>query len=445
MGFDGQYATGEILLKLEQSKVFQEFRGQIRAEVREAPIRPEVNAVERRNFRPTRVVAVDGSIVTTPLNNGFPMAEASLVTVSIVSIDLQKLQDLEDTIPHPGVFFEMEKANTHEGVLPGANVIHRDRPGDTPSKYVREEVHRLFNARLDPSHETLLETVRALSANRTAQRLPKCPIEGCDRDLLFGQGPYPCNCPNQEELFETDAFRFIERFSEVSSNGEAHGSVRHVLEVVSFVNFLRFFAARTERLHYLRDNVFVLDGPLAVFGTPAWLAPLIRTELTRINDICQASGFNLAVFGFEKSGAFVDHFERLDFCPERGPRSYYPSGSAITPDARYINRYIALRPDDSKPHGQDTYFGRKVMYKTASGEHAVITTGMVTEAAQDFHRTDAECFPRLGDMLDVLDHLATYLFKDGFMPLVRAHAHAAIPLTRGADIIRSLFAEQNGG
>src|SRR4051794_12353609 len=117
-------------------------------------------------------------------------------------------------------------------------------------------------------------------------------------------------------------------------------------------------------------------------------------------------------------------------------RSRHAPRTAFGLDADYINRYIALRPLDSKPHGQDTYFGRKVLYKTAAGEHAVMATAMATTTSEDFIRCDLVCYPWLGDMLNVLDQLATYLHRDGFMPLVRAHAHAAIPLKRGADIIR---------
>jgi hypothetical protein len=131
-------------------------------------------------------------------------------------------------------------------------------------------------------------------------------------------------------------------------------------------------------------------------------------------------------------------------CPERGPRGRYPRGIAFAPDAAYINRNIVLRPVVAKPHGVDTYFGRKLFYKTSAGAHAVVTTAMINEASEDFQRCDADCYPRLGDMLDVLDHLATHLYRDGFMPLVRAHAHAAIPLRRGADIIRTLFREVAG-
>ncbi len=140
-----------------------------------------------------------------------------------------------------------------------------------------------------------------------------------------------------------------------------------------------------------------------------------------------------------KHGAFAEQFEHLVFSPADGLRGKWPVGTAFAVDAEYINRSITLRPPKSKPHGADTYFGRIVLYKTRYGEHAEITTAMTNEASQDFRRTEMECYPRLGDTLNVLDDLATYLYRDGFVPLVRAHAHAAILLRQGADMIRSLF------
>lgn len=69
----------------------------------------------------------------------------------------------------------------------------------------------------------------------------------------------------------------------------------------------------------------------------------------------------------------------------------------------------------------------------------MLNTAMLSKHSQNFLNDDLECFHRLGDALDVMDELATYLYRDGFMPLVRAHANAAIPLRRGTDIMRSLF------
>ncbi len=406
-------------------------------------IAPRVLSVQRRNWSPTRVIAIDGSTVSEPLVNGFPMAEASLIKVAVVRVDLSKLTTLsDDEIPSPRIFYEMERASTFDLVMPGANVVRENVANDTPKGFFREAAFDAFDARLDDKHETLLETVRSMVGGPHRPRSPAaCPVEGCEERLEAGIGTYSCSCSRAAALYETDSFRFAERFSEVSTNGEAHGEVRHVIEVISLLNMLRYFAKDRKNIGYLRDAVLILDGPLALFGHPAWLTPYVRAELKRINGLCRAEGFDMAVFGYEKSGAFVDHFDRLDMCPELGPRGRYPSGTALAPDAAYINRNIALRPPDAKPHGTDTYFGRKLFYKTSSGAHAVVTTAMINEASEDFRRCDEDCFPRLGDMLDVLDHLATHLYRDGFMPLVRAHAHAAIPLRRGADIIRTLFRE----
>ena len=453
MPFENEFASGESLLTLETSltasRAFREFRGQIRIEPPAGGGGPPlVIDVPRRNWTPSRVIAFDGSTVSEALVNGFPMAEASLVKVSVVRVDLSKLTSQpEDEIPSPRVFYDMERASTFDLVLPGANIVRSGVPDDSPKAYFREAAFDAFDAKLDDSHETLLETVRDIVARAARPRSnpPACPIEGCEERLTPGTGAYTCSCPRGATLFETDAFRFVERFNEVASNGESHGEVRHVLEVVSLLNMLRYFARDPARIGYLREAVFILDGPLALFGHPAWLTPYVRTELQRINALCRAEGFDLAVLGYEKSGAFVDHFDRLDMCPDRGPRGRHQNRTAFAPDAVYINRNIALRPDDAKAHGTDTYFGRKIFYKTASGGHAVITTGMVNDASTNFRRCDAECFPRLGDMLDVLDHLATHLHRDGFMPLVRAHAHAAIPLRRGGDIIRTLFRDVSNG
>jgi hypothetical protein len=453
MPFENEIASGESLLTLETSlstsRAFREFRGQIRIE---PPVGgggpPQVIDVPRRNWTPWRVIAFDGSTVSEPLVNGFPMAEASLVKVSVVRVDLSRLASLpEDEIPSPRLFYDMERASTFDLVLPGANIVRSDVANDSPRTYFREASFGAFDAKLDDSHETLLETVRDVVACAPWARSspPACPVDGCEERLAWGTGVYICPCARSATLYETDAFRFSEGFNEVGSNGEVHGEVRHALEVVSLLNMLRYFARDPARIGYLREAVFILDGPLALFGHPAWLTPYVRLELRRINNLCRAEGFDLALFGYEKSGAFVDHFDRLDMCSDNGPRGRHPNRTVFAPDAAYINRNIALRPANAKPHGADTYFGRKIFYKTGSGGHAVITTGMVNDASTDFRRCDMDCFPRLGDMLDVLDHLATHLHQDGFMPLVRAHAHAAIPLRRGGDIIRTLFRDVSTG
>lgn len=437
MPFRNEHASGDSLIRLENSASLKAFKATIlNQDGRRDPIEPLV--VERRSWVPTRVIAIDGSNLSVKVQNGFPGAEAGLVQISVVSIDLSQLAAVpQQEIPRPKLFHDMESAVTVDAVLPGANVVRAGENEDLPRRFFRQCVHEALNSTISGSHETLLDTYRAITASRPESDI-RCPGDGCEGRVSPGTGQHSCSVCG-ESILETDALRLHERFNEVGSNGEVHGEVRHILEVLVLLNILRFFAT-DERAHFLRDCAFVLDGPLAIFGQPAWLTPYVRKEIRRINDVARrVNGTDVVLLGIEKSGQFVAHFEDLDWSTEKGPRGQFPNSSALALNDAYVKRNIILSPEDSKPHGQATYFGRKILYKTRAGEHAVANVAILNEAGADFARNDAECYPRLGDVLDVLDRLATYLYQDGFMPLVRAHAHAAIPLVRGSDIIASLF------
>lgn len=433
--------SGESLLALQKSKALEDFEGVV-GEADSSPDFdvPPIADVYRRVWLPTRIVAIDASTLTHKVQNGFPGAEASLLMLSVVFIDVSRVAAIDpDEIPSPRIFNELDRAHTLDAVLPGANVVRGGIDGDTPVEFFRKTAHDALSGVLDSSHETLLETLRAISKERHRQSTIRCPIADCDKDYVPGHGEYRCPCDRKEVLFETDALRFHQRFNESGSNGEVHGEVRRVIEVLSLVNVIRFFE-RDDRLHYLKDCAFVLDGPLAVFGQPAWIAPYVREELIRINSKVRSKfGTDILVMGVEKTGQYVSHFRDIDWSDQKGPKGKFLPSTVLIPDAKYINRNIVLRPEDAKPSGADTYFGRKVFYKNKNSAHATLNLAMVNERAADFHCVVEEAFPRLGDALNILDHLSTYLYEDGFMPLVRAHAHAAIPLKQGTEILSALF------
>ena len=110
----------------------------------------------------------------------------------------------------------------------------------------------------------------------------------------------------------------------------------------------------------------------------------------------------------------------------------------LVPTTEYIYRYI-LPSDSDKTYGAAVNYGRKILYKNRSGQHAVAMLPIVNELGRAPNSVDIDAFPRLNDALDIIDRLHTHLYKDGFAPLVRAHAHAAIPLRMGQRILDSIF------
>ena len=187
------------------------------------------------------------------------------------------------------------------------------------------------------------------------------------------------------------------------------------------------------------DIAFVIDGPLAIFGMPAWLKGYIQNEVERIHqDLLKEGRRGLLLIGMEKTGEFVDHFEELDWLRSDGPRQRLANGTILVPTTEYIYRYINPSTSD-KAYGEAVYYGRKFMYKNVMGQHAIAMTPIVNEEGRKKNSIGLEVFPRLNDALNIIDSLYTHLYRDGFAPLVRSNAHAAIPLRIGHRILDSLF------
>jgi len=133
-----------------------------------------------------------------------------------------------------------------------------------------------------------------------------------------------------------------------------------------------------------------------------------------------------------KTGAFVDHAEELDRAPE--PDTRIPRGSVWLPDNNYIRAHVvASAAANPTAWGELTYFGRPVILKTSANQRLVLN---IAQPGADLPLTDAPAPEVLADAIATADVLG--MGKHQFLPLRRAHAHAAIPLRAGTDLIRSL-------
>lgn len=153
------------------------------------------------------------------------------------------------------------------------------------------------------------------------------------------------------------------------SNGEMYGQIMSAFEKIWFVNILRSFEKKGW-LGTLRRVAFFIDGPLAVFSTPSWLANCISEEIIRINNVQkELNGQDMMILGIEKTGTFCNYFQDLDTNRE-GIEDIFPRESAFLITDEYIKKNIIFS-DSPKPYGEDTYYGRKFFYKTASGQRLV--------------------------------------------------------------------------
>ncbi|MCY4393084.1 MAG: hypothetical protein OXE43_13710 [Chloroflexi bacterium] len=438
MPYRNEYASGDSLWRLVESESVKEFEGIVRrGGPEEAAEPPRALTLARGLNLVTRIIVIDGSTVRHTVRNGYPQAEAALLQLAAVIIDLSGLRSIpRGSIPRPSTIRDIEDCQTFDAVLPGRNVVRHGFPGDSPRTYFRSTIHEILSGRrVDRDHETLLETMRAIAPGRDF----RCPAEDCSESLPALTGTGDCPCGRKESIFETDSLRLHERFEDFGSSAQAYTAAQQVVEHLAMVNIMRFFEKRG-LWNAFRSTAFVMDGPLAIFGMPAWLKSHVQSEVTRLHQrALEHGGPGVLLFGVEKSGMFLDHLKALDQSDDEGPRARLDPMTALAADREYTHRHIALRPVGAKAHGDVTDYGRRIMYKNRLAQHSVVMTPIVNAEGDDRDCVDLAAYPRLSEALDIMDEFSTYLYEDGFVPLVRAHAHAAIPLKAGIGLLTELF------
>jgi hypothetical protein len=387
---------------------------------------------------PDYVVAIDGSWAEVDVRNGYPGAKVGYCTVASVLLDLLKIDELDCARPvDPREFRKTEEASTLDAAMPGCNVVTRTHLSAKDS--FREALYENFHDVIVDLEDgkSLLDTYETMLQQRDSPSIA-CPYSdksGCDKHINIAPGVTSCACEGKYPVYSTDALRIHERFHDTSTNGEAFGEVVQVWERVLLIHLLRWFERRNV-LDRIAKVAFIVDGPLAMFGHPAWLSPLIKAELKRLNGIVRNStGADLIILGIEKTGAFVTHFEEIDRTATGD--AFFPNGSYALLTDKYIKERIIFSASD-KPYGQDTYFGRKFLYKAKSSARVVATLPVLDDAQDDITKNDATLYPSFGLVCALLDKLVSSRFPNSVGPIISAHSHAAIPLTLGAKVLEQL-------
>jgi len=441
MPYEGEYAGYSPLRRIAESDRVKQLLGRSKtldAKAVATSIVP-LMAPDYNDDLPKFILAIDGSKAEVDVRTGYPGAKIGYCTVAAVLLDLHLMEILDQQRPaDPVKFRETESASTIDAALPGSNVVTRRQVSARAS--FREELFDLFqNIIIDDEDKLpLIKTYEVLLARKPLGNPMTCPYSetnGCDAKIIIGAGCVECpKC--KSPIYSTDALRIHERFNDLGSNGEAFGLVMQVWERILLIHLLQCFEKKG-LLGHMNKLAFFLDGPLAVFGPPAWLSAAISSELKRVNAIVRSSmGNDLIILGIEKSGDFVAHFDEIDQTESAG-ESRFPQRSYLLLTDSYIKERIQ-KTTSQKRYGIDTYFGRKFFYKTKNGARLVATLPFLDDNQDTLDSEDISLYPQFSLECDLLDRLACSRYPNALTPIVSAHAQAAIPLQLGTKVLKQL-------
>jgi hypothetical protein len=439
MPYEGEFAgyhplqriveTERVKNLLRRSRVFQPNGTDAAAVSKDAPP-PGGNL-------PNYVVAIDGSNAEVDVRNGYPGAKVGYCTVASVLLNLSEMTRLDQQRPvDPQEFRKTEEASTVDAALPGSNVVTRTHTSARDS--FREALYDILqDAVVDQDDGSrLLDTYEALLALKPQGR-QECPYvsDECGERITIPAGLSSCGCSKKYPIYSTDALRIHEGFRDIGSNGEAYGEVRQVWERLLLIHVLRLFEKK-QLLNRMDRMAFVIDGPLAIFGHPAWLSAAMSQELKRLNSIVRSTTkHDLLILGIEKSGAFVTHFDEIDKAEDGGAN--FALRTYLLPTDKYIKERVIFSAS-TKRYGLDTYFGRKFLYKTASGARIVADIPFLDDDQDTLDTDDTSLYGGFAAACALLDALVSCRFPNSISPLISAHAQAAIPLQLGTKVLQQL-------
>lgn len=441
MPYEGEFAAYQPLRRIAESERVQRLlkRARVFHPTTDTPDAVPIPVPGSEHPLPEFVLAIDGSNAEVDVVTGYPGAKVGYCTVASVLLNLTLINELDQSRPvDPTAFRKTEHAAAIDAALPGSNVVTRDHLSAKAA--FRESLFEILHDEIldEDDGTSLLQTYETLLALKPTARQQACPYSetGCAEHLAIGAGITNCPCDLRRPIYSTDALRIHERFRDVGTNGESFGEVMQVWERIMLVHLLHCFERR-DWLDRLDRLAFIIDGPLALFGHPAWLSAAISEELKRLNVLVkERSGRDLILVGIEKSGTFVTHFEEIDQREKPGEERFAPN-TCFLPDDHYIKSRIIFSTSD-KRYGLDTYFGRKLFYKSSNGARVVANVPFLNDEQDTLASSDLSLYPQIPPSCQLLDHVVSARYANAVTPIISANAQAAIPLHLGANVLQQL-------
>lgn len=403
-------------------------------------IRPRSAFVPQGVVRLSAALAVDGSHVVEPVRDGLPSVLYGFAQAAAAYVDLEIMESQRDERFVDPIAIERAVNTALVSLdLPVAGAYTREGIGIASSW--REAIDQLFRIKrieVNKINQSLLELLLRLRGmpGIPAQSVPvNCPIDSCgERDIAVPEAGIDCpSCG--EHLFPTDTLRIHEEVAEEGRNEAALSRLMSVVELLVLVGLATLLWEQS-RKDLLQSTLFVVDGPLAMYGPPAklrsWALEYFQA-MTR-----STPGAAPYICGLEKSGSMVDYARQL------ARHEVLQPGDLLICDRQVIE--VVTNSANAAAYGKETYWGRKFVYRALDGRAVVLTVMPATGSPYD---TDGgnpgpDGYPTLPAILDVIDRTGSSMYRDGIIPVAAAHGRAAFPIGVGTDVLR-LVARQKLG
>lgn len=405
----------------------------------DAPIRENCVDVEElpdEGVEPKYLLSIDGSLQEVPVNEDYPSSRIGFIQIAAVLTKLDILSEQqEERFVDPARVEDLEESVSQPIILPSSNYTAGD--AETTQDSWRKHLYETFTSRQieDKNYlEIFMEVIKSDPRHIDERTVdvyrcpnPDCPTEGAEAHIHTDIYEFGTCDECGIEVYPTDSLRTHENVSETQPNGAAISAVMQVLEHLTLCAYIRYLSANNPSR--LEKVGFVIDGPLAVYDTPAWFHEPVLETIRRVGEKQQSNGYSPPIIvGVEKSGQFKDHALNI--------KRVMPEGSVLGMDNEYIYEYVKSGTTKLE-YGTRDHYGWPFIYKSDSGRVFVLDLPKLHGDA----KYDPTNYPLMKKTLETISSVETALYDDATIPVTLAHQSASIPLKTGTKVLE-LFSRE---
>lgn len=258
-------------------------------------------------------------------------------------------------------------------------------------------------------------------------------------DLKNGKLQYCPEC--HKRIFATDTLRLYEEVDETSpTNRGVLGRFEKVIRHIHLAHLLRILKLKNKDsyLKALNSLAIILNGPLAVVGTAAWLHGSLMKAINEINMQLREKGYtDLMIVGIINGGLAINDYANLI-------EKHLESNSLLCVSDEFRDKYINFNREASgTTFGAETYYGQDFIWKNKQGNILIFDLPYFVgdKSGLEVFKKEKSNYARYNNLqrtLRLLQELKCDLDDSSIAPLVLSRQYTAISMEPGAKVLDML-------
>lgn len=397
---------------------------------------------------PDNIIGLDANFYEAKVREEIPFTNFGFVKVSNILLKKKDIEDIvDDKFLNPFEVAKMQKNNeSHIFVFPSSNILYKNNDSVRDGFRLRmEELFDEIKSFDNDENTSLLQTLFWLNENRKGYggkngiKISNCPNYNCNgKNLEYLNIKSRQYCPYcNKPIFATDCLRIWEEISEdAASNLSSLSRFSNVIKSIFLAHFIRTIRLRSKEtcLKALSGMMFVINGPLAVFGNPAWVHGSLMKIIFEINEELEKAGLDkMMVIGMHNSSEVLSYANYL--C------KYLEPNSLLSVSDEFRNKYITFaRKESSTTFGAETYYGQDFIYKTSSGKIKVFSIPYPFKGKEDLQmfkieKSNIDNYKDINRYLKFIEDFDCDLFDNAVIPSLLAKKYSVINLQPGSKVL----------